>query len=85
MKNKTDYYRIASEFYLCDPLPQDYAEMDNDDFDTFLEQNAFEPFEHWSGDAMNEIIEHLAYRMENIEREVRKNTLDEVREAINNL
>ena len=84
MQNKTDYYRIASEFFLCNPLPQDYAEMDEDDFNAFLEENAWQPFEYWSADDMNEIIESLSYRMENIEREVRKNTLDEVREAINN-
>jgi hypothetical protein len=83
-KETPDYFRIASEFYLCAPLPQDYWDMDDDDFDTFLEQNAFEPFEDWSGDAINEIIESLSYRMENIERETRKNTLDEVREALNN-
>ena len=83
MKETPDYYRIASEFYLCDPLPQDYEEMDSDDFDTFLEQNAFEPFEYWSGDAINELIQSVADRMENIARDARKNTLDEVREALN--
>ena len=82
-KETPDYFRIASEFYLCAPLPRDYLDMDDDDFNDFLEEHAFEPFEYWSGDAMNKIIEHLAYRMENIERETRKNTLDEVREALN--
>lgn len=85
MQNKTDYYRIASEFFLCNPLPQDYAEMDDIEFNDFLEEHAWQPFEYWSADDMNEIIESLSYRMENIEREVRKNTLDEVREALNNL
>jgi hypothetical protein len=82
-KETPDYYRIASEFYLAAILPQDYLEMDDDDFNTFLEENAWQPFEGWSGDDMNQIIEGLSYRMENIERETRKNTLDEVREALN--
>jgi hypothetical protein len=83
MKETTDFYRMASEFYLCAPLPQDYEEMDCDDFNTFLEENAWQPFEGWSGDDMNKIIEGLSYKMENIERETRKNTLDEVRAALN--
>ena len=84
MKETPDFYRIASEFYLSDTLPQDYWDMDDDDFHDFLEENAWQPFEGWSGFDMNEIIESLSYRMENIERETRKNTLDEVREALNN-
>ena len=83
MKETTDFYRIASDFYLSTSLPQDYLEMDDDDFNDFLEENAWQPFEGWSGFDMNEIIESLSYRMENIERETRKNTLDEVREALN--
>ena len=82
MKNKTDYYRIASEFYLCDPLPQDYADMDDDEFNDFLEEHAWEPFEHWNGDDIAGCILGLSYKMEKIERETRKNTLDEVRETL---
>ncbi|MGB0356508.1 MAG: hypothetical protein ACPGII_10615 [Opitutales bacterium] len=82
MKETTDYYRIASEFYLSDTLPHDYLDMDDDDFHACLEQNAWEPFEYWSGDAINESIQDLSVAMENIARDTRKNTLDEVREAL---
>ena len=82
-KETPDYFRIASEFYLCDPLPQDYLDMDDDDFNDFLEEHAWEPFEHFNADDINGCIEGLSHRMENIERETRKNTLDEVREALN--
>ena len=83
MKETTDFYRIASEFYLCAPLPQDYAEMDDDEFNDFLEEHAWEQFQYWNGDDINGCIEGLSYKMESIEREVRKNTLDEVRAALN--
>jgi hypothetical protein len=82
-KETTDFYRIASEFYLCAPLPQDYEEMDCDEFNDFLEEHAFEPFEHWNGDDINGCIEGLSYKMEQIAGEARKNTLDEVRAALN--
>ena len=82
MKETTDYYRIASGFYLSDTLPHDYLHMDDDDFHAFLEENAWEPLEYWSGDAINESIQDLSVAMENIARDTRKNTLDEVREAL---
>tara|TARA_A100000171_G_scaffold50468_1_gene62005 strand:+ start:853 stop:1146 length:294 start_codon:yes stop_codon:yes gene_type:complete len=95
MKETPDFYRIASEFYLSASLPQDYLEMDDDDFNAFLEENAWQPFEvlpstfmsatfsSWSGEDISENIQSLSYRMENIARETRKNTLDEVRAALN--
>ena len=82
-KETPDYFRIASEFYLCAPLPQDYLDMDDDDFHSFLEEGAWEPFEYWSGEDIHENIQSLSYRMEKIARETRKNTLDEVRAALN--
>jgi len=77
MKQTPDYYRIASEFYLCAPLPQDYEEMGDDEFNDFLEEHAFEPFEHWNGDDINGCILGLCHRMESIAR-------DAVNEALNN-
>jgi hypothetical protein len=82
-KETPDYFRIASEFYLAASLPQDYLDIDDDDFNTYLEENAWQPFEGWSGEDISENIQSLSYRMEKIARETRKNTLDEVREALN--
>lgn len=82
MKETTDFYRIASEFYLCAPLPQDYEEMNDDDFLDFLEKHAWKPFEHFNGDDINGCILGLCHRMEKIAMDTRKNTLYEVREAL---
>ena len=83
MKETTDYYRIASGFYLSDTLPHDYLDMDDDDFHAFLEENAWQPFEYWSGESIHRGIQDLSVAMENIARDTRKNTLDEVRAALN--
>jgi len=80
---EVDYFRIASEFYLSEILPQDYMDMDDEDFYTFLEENVWQPFEGWSGEDLQGTIVGLSIRMERIARETRKNTLDEVREALN--
>lgn len=68
MEQETDYYRIASDFYLCKELPEDYLDMDKDSFDTFLEENAWEPFEHWTAKDINEQIVCLSDTMETIAR-----------------
>lgn len=56
--------------------------MDEDDFDTFLEENAWEPFEYWLAKDIKEQIVCLSDTMEEIARETRKNTLDEVRKTL---
>jgi hypothetical protein len=82
MKQTTDYYRIAAGFYQFEELPDNYLAMDEEDFHGYLEEYAWQPFEGWRGKDIHAIIESLSVRMENIARETRKNTLDEVREAL---
>jgi tripartite-type tricarboxylate transporter receptor subunit TctC len=83
MKETPDFYRIASGFYQSKDLPDNYLELEDDEFHKLLEEGAWEPFEYWSGEDIHEEIQSLSYRMEKIARETRKNTLDEVREALN--
>ena len=80
---EVDYFRIASEFYLSEILPQDYMDMDDEDFYDFLEENAWEPFMYYSGEDLQGAITGLSYRMERIAREARKKTLDEVKAKLN--
>ncbi|MGB0356432.1 MAG: hypothetical protein ACPGII_10235 [Opitutales bacterium] len=83
MKETPDFYRLAARFYQFEDLPDNYLDMDCDEFYEHLQTNAWEPFEGWRGKDIHAIIESLSVRMENIARETRKNTLDEVREALN--
>ena len=83
MKNKTDYYRLASGFYQFEDLPDNYLELEEDDFHSLLEANAWYPFEGHKGENIALYIENLSVAMENIARDTRKNTLDEVRVALN--
>jgi hypothetical protein len=78
-----DYYRIASGFYQFEDLPDNYLELEEDEFYKLLEANAWQPFEGYMGKDIASFIESLAVQMENIERDVRKKTLDEVREKLN--
>lgn len=68
-KETPDYFRIASEFYLCAPLPRDYLGMDDDEFNEFLEEHAWEPFEHFNADDINGCILGLSHMMEKIARD----------------
>ena len=83
MKETLDFYRIASGFYQFEDLPDNYLELEEDDFHSLLEANAWQPFEGHKGENIALHIENLSVAMENIARDTRKNTLDEVREALN--
>jgi hypothetical protein len=83
MKNDTDYYRLASGFYQFEDLPDNYLELEDDEFHKLLEANAWEPFEGHRGENIALFIENLSVAMENIAREARKKTLDEVRDKLN--
>ena len=83
MKETPDFYRIASGFYLSEILPEGYADLEDDEFHQLLEANAWQPFEGHKGENIALHIENLSVAMENIARDTRKNTLDEVREALN--
>jgi hypothetical protein len=79
----TDYYRIASGFYQFEDLPDNYLELEEDEFYKLLEANAWQPFEGHRGENIAFHIESLSVAMENIARRERKKVLDEVRERLN--
>ena len=81
--NKPDFFRIASEFYICEVLPQDYEDMEDDEFYEFLEQNAWEPFMYYSGEDLEGAIKGLSIRMSIIHTNAEMNKLDEVRQVLN--
>jgi hypothetical protein len=37
MTQETDYYRLAAGFYQCDDLPDNYLELEDDEFHKQLE------------------------------------------------
>lgn len=78
MKKTPDYYRIASEFFLCETLPQDYADMDDDELNEFLEEHAWEPFEYWNANDIAECILDLSYRMKRIARDSANEAIKEL-------
>ncbi len=78
-----DYYRLAAGFYQSDELPENYLAMEDEDFHGYLEQYAWKPFEGHRGENIALFIENLSVAMENIAREARKKTLDEVRDKLN--
>ena len=59
-KNDNDYYRLASEFYVFEDLPDNYADLDDDYFHTLLEATARQPFEGYRGCDIAELIDILA-------------------------
>jgi hypothetical protein len=66
MENKTDYYRIASGFYQFEDLPDNYLELEDDEFHKLLEANAWQPFEGYMGKDIACFIDSLAVQMETI-------------------
>ena len=78
-----DYYRLAAGFYQSDELPENYLEIEDGEFHKLLEDNAWKPFEGHRGENIALFIENLSVAMENIAREARKKTLDEVKDKLN--
>jgi heat shock protein HspQ len=60
MKNTKDYYRLASTFYQCEELPENYRELNDGEFYKLLEANAWQPFEGYLGSDIAEMIDSLA-------------------------
>ncbi len=83
MKHDTDYYRIASGFYQCDDLPDNYPELEDDEFHNLLEANAWQPFQDHRGEVIALFIENLSVEMENIARRERKKVLDQLKANLN--
>jgi hypothetical protein len=50
----------ASKAFLCEPLPDNFYEMDDAEVVAFLEENAWGPLENWSTNEVYEIIEDHA-------------------------
>jgi hypothetical protein len=78
-----DYYRIASGFYQCDDLPDNYLELEDDEFHELLEANAWQPFQDHRGEVIALFIENLSVEMENIARRERKKVLDQLKANLN--
>ena len=57
---KTEAYITASELYLCEPLPEGFDELDEQDVMNFIRGNRWEPFEEWEPRGIWEQIEDLA-------------------------
>ncbi len=58
---KTEAYITASKFYLCEPLPEDFDELDEQDVMDFIRDHSWQPFEDWEAHGIWELIEDLAY------------------------
>jgi len=63
---KTEAYITASKFYLCEPLPENFDELDEQDVTDFIRDNKWEPFEEWEPHGIYWLIEDLASEFLNI-------------------
>ena len=63
---KTEAYITASKFYLCEPLPENFDEFDEQDVTDFIRDNRWEPFEEWEPHGIWELIEDLASEFLNV-------------------
>lgn len=57
---KTEAHIRASNFYLCEALPEDLDELDEQEVTDFIRENRWEPFEQWEPHGIWELIEDLA-------------------------
>ena len=61
--------QIASEHYLIEGLPDNFNELEESEQNTFLEENAWEPFEYHSGNQVIGFIDSMAYGIERLLRD----------------
>jgi hypothetical protein len=78
-----DYYRMASEFYQFNSLPEDYLKTPDEKYRELLQANACVPFEGYDGDVIDEYIQRLSVGMQNIARAERRRVLAEVNQILN--
>lgn len=71
---KPDYHQTASSFYLCETLPDDWNDWDEETYDAFLEDNAYEPFEYHEAHDIHDHIEDLASMFAHVAKEARDGT-----------
>jgi hypothetical protein len=57
---KTESHISASRFYLCEELPKDFDELDEQEVMNFIEDNKWQPLEDWEAHGIWELIEDLA-------------------------
>ena len=56
---KTEAHIRASNFYLCEALPEDFDKLDEQEVTDFIRENRWEPFEEWEPHGIC-LIEDLA-------------------------
>ena len=78
-----DYYRIASGFYQFEDLPDNYLELEDDEFHKLLEANAWQPFEGHKGENIAFFILNLSVEMGKIAIRERKKVLDQLKANLN--
>ena len=57
---KKEAHIRAADFYLCQPLPEDFDNLDEQDVTDFIQENKWGPFEDWEPHGIWELIEDLA-------------------------
>jgi hypothetical protein len=66
---------VASGQVLCEQLPANFYELDEDEMDQFVVENACQLFENWSADSLWRQIDSVAYDLIAFHKaEQRKNT-----------
>ena len=68
----TDFHALASSFYLCETLPDGWDKWDEDTYNAFLTDNAWEPFEYSDADDIHEMIDNLALTFAQVDADARK-------------
>ena len=63
-RNESDIIWASGQF-LTEPLPDDYDQWSNGDFDEFILTHLWEPFEDYDAAFIWEQIEHLALSVRN--------------------
>lgn len=58
--NKSQAHIRASKFYLCEPLPEDFDELDEYGVMDFIRDHKWQPFEDWGSQGIWELIDDLA-------------------------
>jgi hypothetical protein len=60
----------ASEGFLCNPLPDNWHELDGPDLDQFIRDNAWGPLEDWEPGEVWETIEAMAETINELFKEL---------------
>jgi len=66
---KLQILQTVSAGYLTEPLPDDWHELSEEEQETFLRNNAWEPFEYWPEWDVYEAILALTYNVEKLIQE----------------